>query len=606
MIVESLFNYYENHQKLLPPEGFQNKEIPFIIVVDREGRFVDFQDTRSPSGRRLVAASFLVPKGKERPGVNAWKLPNILWDHTGFVLGHPKSDNPKDIAMARKQHESFLVQISELSSSITNDDGILAVARFFNTHDFSPLQTHLSWEECKKIPGCNVSFSLQGETGLICGHGSVRDFVANKLVENESEEEGEESPSLVSGMCLVTGTRGIVARLHPSTPIPGAKPNAKIVSFQVNMGFDSYGKEQSYNAPVSNSVAFKYTTALNHLLAKDSNQKLRVGDATAVYWAVKSSRFVDIFSSLFEEPSKTGGILPEVAHQDLKQIAALFRAPEAGIKPELDPATSFFILGLAPNVARIAVRFWYAGTVGEVASRIEQHFDDIAIVPPPKQMPHLPLWRLLNSTASQGKTENVLPHLAGDFMKAILEGTPYPRTLLSTAVTRCHAEQSKHNPNTGKLEENVPYERAALIKAVLARQTRLRHPAEKEVGMGLDATNTNIGYRLGRLFAVLEKIQAESAGGWNKINSTIRDRFYGSASSVPVAAFSHLMKLKNHHLSKLDKHKNFYERLIAEIMDGITDFPTHLRLDDQGRFAVGYYHQRQAFFIKTDNSLTQK
>lgn len=173
-------------------------------------------------------------------------------------------------------------------------------------------------------------------------------------------------------------------------------------------------------------------------------------------------------------------------------------------------------------------------------------------------------------------------------MKAILAGTPYPQTLLAAAIRRCRAER------------DIPYPRAALIKAFLTRSARLSQHLEKEVGMTLDTDNTNIGYRLGRLFSTLEKIQEEASPG---LNATIRDRFYGSASGTPVTAFPHLMKLKNHHLAKLDNRGRAVnlEKLICEIMAGITDFPTHLSLQDQGRFAIGYYHQRQAFFTKSEN-----
>ena len=169
-------------------------------------------------------------------------------------------------------------------------------------------------------------------------------------------------------------------------------------------------------------------------------------------------------------------------------------------------------------------------------------------------------------------------------MKAILIGAPYPKALLGAAIRRCRAEQ------------DVTYPRAALIKAVLVRKSRGKNA--EEVSMSLDTTNGNIGYRLGRLFAVLEKIQEEASPG---INATIRDRFYGSASAIPVAAFPHLMKLKNHHLSKLENRGRAInlERMIGEIVDSVSDFPTHLSLPDQGRFAVGYYHQRQALFTST-------
>ena len=250
----------------------------------------------------------------------------------------------------------------------------------------------------------------------------------------------------------------------------------------------------------------------------------------------------------------------------------------------LDDNTKFYVLGLSPNAARIAIRFWYAGTVSEVEQNIRQHFEDIAIVHDPHQPEYLSLFRLLVSTALQGDSKKIQPNLAGDFMKAILAGTSYPETLLSSAIRRIRAEHE------------VTYPRASLIKAVLVRKARYKK--EKEViDMSLDTSNTNAGYRIGRLFAVLEKIHEEA-----KINAAIRDRFYGSASSRPATVFPHLMKLKNHHIAKLENRGRAVnlEKIIGEIVDDIQDFPTHLTLDDQGRFAVGYYHQRQDFFKKKD------
>jgi len=359
------------------------------------------------------------------------------------------------------------------------------------------------------------------------------------------------------------------------------------------MGFDSYGKEQSFNAPVSKSATFAYSTALNFLLAKESKQKLLIGDATAVFWAEKKHQLEDVFADIFGEPAK------DDQTQDIKTLVAALRAPQIGAKPELDLQTKFYVLGLAPNAARIAVRFWYQDTVQQVLDHIERHFEDCAIVHGPNQPDTLSLFKILVSTAVQSEAKNIQPNLSGDMMRSILNGTPYPKSLLSAAINRIKAEQSKKDQN-GKSIQNVSYTRASLIKAILIRETRYYHSNQKEVGMSLDITNNNTGYRLGRLFAVLERAQEEANPG---LNATIRDRFYGAASSTPVAVFALLMKLKNHHIAKLDNRGRAinFEKLIGEIMSGIDEFSAHLSLSDQGRFAVGYYHQRQDFFTTKDN-----
>jgi CRISPR-associated protein Csd1 len=586
MILQKLTDYYHrlDAEGLVAPPGFKRVEIPFLIVLDREGNFAALQDTRTPSGKRKVAQSFMVPAERGRSGSKAWQVANLLWDHYGYVLGWPKSDKDKDREMAQKQHETFKAEVAALHQAIPDDAGVALVHRFLTRGDFSAVFDHPEWESCKKVPGCNLSFLIQGEDQLVCQSEAVVAHVASAAGPGDvGGEEEEDSGSTREGYCLVCGEFGRVARLHPRTPIPGAKSNAKIVSFQKNMGFDSYGKEQSYNAPVTEKTAFCYTTALNELLAKNSRQKIQVGDATTVFWAEKKNEIEDVFADIFGEEAK------ENPEQKTKAIRVLYESPKAGTPPITEDLTPFYVLGLAPNAARIAVRFWHAGTVGETARNIRQHFEDCAIVHGPKQPEHLSLFRLLVATAALGKAENIPPNLAGDVMKAILAGSPYPQTLLGAAVRRCRAEQ------------DVSYPRAALIKAVLVRAARFYKRSEKEVGMALDTGNTNIGYRLGRLFATLEKIQEEANPG---INATIRDRFYGAASSNPVAAFPHLMKLKNHHLAKLENRGRAVnlEKTITEIMGGIDDFPTHLSLQDQGRFAVGYYHQRQDFFTKHENN----
>lgn len=593
MILQALHDLYYRKKDVLPPQGFELKEIPFLIVIDASGNFIALQDTRSPDGKRLTGKKFLVPKEKGRSGANAWQTANILWDHYGYVLGWPKSDKDKDKAIAAKQHESFKKVIETLMLKYPHNEEIKAVHVFLKGRDFPKLFGCPEWEECKKIKGCNLSFILTGKTHLVCERDDVRSHVEEMEISDGGDEEEAQSLQAREGICLVSGERSQLARLNPRTPIWGTKNNAKIVAFQRNMGFDSYGKVQSYNAPISKKASFAFSTALNHLLAKESRHKLLIGDATTVFWAEKKHRLEEVFADIFGVSAK------DDQTQDIKALIAALRAPQIGARSELDPKTKFYVLGLAPNAARIAVRFWYEGTVQQVLDQIEKHFEDCSIIHGPNQPETLSLFRLLVSTAVQGDSKNIQPNLSGEMMRAILNGLPYPRSLLAATINRIRAEQAKKD-QSGKAIPNVSYPRAALIKAVLVRENRYYHSNQKEVGMTLDITIPNIGYRLGRLFAVLEKIQEEASP---EINATIRDRFYGAASSTPVAVFALLMKLKNHHLAKLENRGRAinFEKLIGEIMSCIDAFPSHLSLADQGRFAVGYYHQRQDFFTAKDN-----
>lgn len=575
MILSALTAYYQRMQQEgvvdLPADGFQKQAIPFVIVLDRQGNFRGIMDTREGEGKKKVARIFTVPKAvKKTSGVAA----NLLWDTPAYVVGRPKLDPKKApeklAARAVEQCNCFLTTLREQLSAISEEEGVAAVAQFLDRGEFTAVLSHPSWPEIEE-DGSILSFQLEGDTCLICERPAVR---------NALSAAGQIGGGMQT--CLVSGDLDDPARLHTAIKgVWGAQTSgANIVSFNLP-AFTSFGKEQSFNSPVGKRAEFAYTTALNHLLAKGSRQRIQVGDASTAFWAERPHEIENVFADLFGEPVKGE---PE---QDYKSLIALFHSPETGAKSQLDASTRFFILGLAPNAARIAVRFWYAGTVGKVAGNLSCHFDDIEMTRSPKQPRYLSLFRLLVSTAALGKSENIPPNLAGDFMKAILAGTPYPQSLLGAAIRRCRAEHE------------VTYPRAALIKAVLVRDSRYRKQTQQEVGMALDTTNTNPGYRLGRLFATLEKIQEEANPG---INATIRDRFYGSASATPVAAFSHLMKLKNHHLAKLENRGRAVnlERMVGEIVDGINDFPAHLSLPDQGRFAVGYYHQRQAFFTKKD------
>jgi len=392
--------------------------------------------------------------------------------------------------------------------------------------------------------------------------------------------QGSTKEAARRAVCLITGEISDVERLHTAIKgVYGAQSSgANIVSFNLD-AFRSFGKDQGSNAPVSRAAAFSYTTALNHLLSRDSKQKMLVGDASTVFWGERASELEQQVADFFSEPPK------DDPDRNARAVESLFNSVKTGAFLVDEGTKRFYVLGLAPNASRIAVRFWIVDTVAGMAMKICQHFEDLRIVHGPKEREYLSLFRLLVSLAALGKSENIPPNLAGDTMRSILEGLPYPQTLLQAAVRRI------------KAEHDITYPRAALIKAYLNRRARFRHQEQEELTMSLDMTNTNVGYRLGRLFATLEKIQQEASPG---INATIRDKFYGAASSTPVTVFGNLTRLKNHHLAKLEnpgRRVNF-ERLIGEIMSGIADFPAHLKLEDQGRFAIGYYHQMQDFFTK--------
>ena len=563
MILHALKEYYDRKSDL-PRPGFEIKEIPYILVLNADGTPINLYETYEGIGKGRRARQYLLPQSVKRSvDISA----NLLWDNPEYALGIVCKGKPERVA---KQHAAFIKRIDDLGS--IDEIGLAAVRKFLAKQNkatdlaiFKPIL-----EELIKT-GANLSFQLAGQTGLIAERPVIQSATADSISEDSND------------ICIVTGTKDSMERLHPPIKgVWGAKSSgANIVSFNLD-AFKSFNKNQGANAPIGKTVAFAYTTALNHLLNKDSKQRIQVGDTSTVFWSQKANPLEEQIPIFFAEPPK------DDPDRNVRAVESLFKSVQAGAFSSEESKTRFYVLGLAPNASRIAVRFWFNDTITGMAKRICQYFRDINIIHGPRDKAVLSLFRLLVSTAAQGKSENIIPNLGGDFMRSILEDLPYPQTLLQASIRRIRAEHE------------IIYPRAALIKAWINRATRYKYPTQKEeLLVSLDTANPNIGYRLGRLFATLEIIQSKANPG---INATIRDRFYGAASSTPVTVFGNLMRLKNHHLAKLENSglRIFYEKLLSEIMSDINDFPAHLRLEDQGRFAIGYYHQIQDFYKKKD------
>lgn len=577
MILQALKEYYERKsadpESDIAPEGWEKKEIPFIIVLDSDGRFLQIEDTREGEGKKKRAKAFLVPQAvKKTSGVAA----NLLWDSFGYIFGVVKTEGlderktDKALARAPEQKNAF---ISRIRKELPQTERVGMLLRFLETVDREMLESLPVWKELLET-GPFVSFRFSDELDLFCRNPEIVKAIENK-------EAGAED----KGICLVSGEVDSLSELHSAIKgVYGAQSTgANIVSFNLD-AFRSFGKKQGMNAPVGYSSMFAYTTALNTLLSKDSTQRIQIGDASTIFWSAKKSVFEADFQFFFKEPEKDD---PDAGSRRIKN---LFESPHSGAYSDDSGSELFYVLGLAPNAARIAIRFWLVGTVSEFAGRIRQHFEDLRVIKPPQEPEFYSLWRLLVNVAVQDKSENIPPNVAGDFMRAILNGTSYPESLLQAVLRRIRSDP----------ESRVKPPRAALIKAFLNRDLRA-HPenSKKEIAMALDTEQPSVGYQLGRLFAVLEKIQEDGNPG---LNATIRDRYYGAACSAPVTVFGTLMRLKNHHLAKIENRGRVVnlERLLGEITGRFNDFPTHLNLREQGRFAIGYYHQRQDFFTKKE------
>ncbi|MDH5730625.1 MAG: type I-C CRISPR-associated protein Cas8c/Csd1, partial [Gammaproteobacteria bacterium] len=558
----------------LPPFGFEEKEIPFVIVLDEEGRFIQLDNNMEIENGKSVVKPVRVPKASGRSGAKSYETAYCLWDHYGYVAAQPKlakpgdTPKPKEIDDAIKQHTSFKNLVALLYEDLPDDKGVRAVNRFLNSeNEIEKLKAHEAWQECLKIKGCNLSFRLAGETDLVCQSEQVINWVKQKPLPEADVQEG---------FCLITGEKSKIVRLHDTVSGVSQKP-APLAAIN-EPAYTSFGKEKGFNFPVSAESAFKYATALNHLLRKQSLTKFRIAETSYVCWSEKSTPLETAFSFMFTDSADD----PDAGAAAIK---SLFSTIHNGAYQQSDGSSRFFVLALAPNSARIVIRLWQVGTVAEFSEKLAQWFDDLDIVGR-DHFGYPPLKKLLRATALQYKDDNIAPNLPASVIRSILVGSPLPETLAQAVIRRIKAEQGQVN-----------FTRASVLKAYINRKHRHANEKQEEVTVTLNKNETRIGYNLGRLFAVLEKLQQDAQPG---IKATIRDRYYSSASSTPVSVFGTLMRLSTHHMKKLDNpaFKISAEKRISEVMASVPEFPSNLNLENQGLFAIGYYHQRQDLFTK--------
>lgn len=575
MILQKLYLYYQrlnkNPDSDIASPGYSTEKIHFALVIDRNGEVVRVMDLRETDGKKKYPKRLVVPQIFEKR--TSGKKANFLWDNSKYVLGI-------DVEKTQDALECFNVfkhYHSENGKNCT-DEGYKALLSFLDKWKPEDVE-NLDYKE--EIPGSNIVFKFEDDTNIFLHE---RSELKKLLTEIRAQNE-----KAATSQCLVSGEEQPIPNIHPSIKgVKGAQSSgAAVVSFNID-SFNSYNKKQNFNAPIGETAAFSYTTALNHLLRKDSRQKIQIADATTVFWTERESPAEDILGFALDPETLSEG--------DDKKVFDFLDAARDGRKAEgMDPAVGFYILGLAPNASRLSVRFWYVSTVGEIQKRLGEHYADMAIIRnfPERESEYPGLWRLLRETAVLKKTDNINPLLSGAFMRAILTGERYPREILSASLERIRADG------------DLNYYRASLIKGYLTRNSR-KGNLKWEVKMGLNTELKDKGYRLGRLFAVLEKVQEEANPG---LNATIKDRYFSSASATPRAVFPQLIRLSQHHFPKLDGgRKTNMEKLVQEILDEVENFPAHLDLEEQGMFALGYYQQRKDLFTskKSDNSQEDK
>ena len=583
MILQALTAYYEQlvrQGKLSAPGWDDSFKVSYELRLNDAGQLLRVVPllTEKTVGKKTVLAprAMRVPAHEKRSSGFA---ANFLCDNSTYLLGADEKGKPERSAdcfkACAKLHHAILDGVDSPAAR--------ALLAYFDSWDPAQAATNpLLQKQWKEITGnANLIFGYEAADH---SHSFVNDDPA---IQNAWQTHyNDRSADSDMGQCLITGKYAPIERTHPNiSGVPGAQSSgAALVSFNAP-AFCSYGHEQGDNAPVSKYAAFAYTTALNRLLADRSHCK-HVGDTAILCWAENAEPvYQDAMSMFLFGADEAAGIQESDVQAALKRLSAGQTVPF--LEKELSPDQHFYLLGLAPNIARLSVRFFLRDTFGSFAQNLQKHADEMEIDCSEKEkFRSLPIWAVVNETTRTvpWQPAKPSPQLAGDLLRAVLTGGRYPATLLNGVTLRIRAEQ------------NVTRGRAAVIKAYYLRN----YPTElnKEVyTVSLNET-TNVPYLLGRLFSVLEAVQKAANPG---INTTIKDRYFNAACATPGMSFPTLLRLSQKHLRKLnDGLATHYDKQITELMAQLPEsgFPARLSLPDQGKFTIGYYHQTQKRYVK--------
>ena len=585
MILQALVEYYEaleRKEKITSP-GWCRARVAYGLDISEQGELMGIIPLKKEqqNGKKTVwvPQDLTVPQMVSRcSGVSA----NFLCDHSGYMLGIDNKGKPERsrecFEYAKKKHKDILGNISSPAAR--------AVCRFFDcwAPDRAAENPYLVPELEEIISGSNLVFMIDGE------------YVhKDPDIMQCWEEYSHQSGTGPEGVCLVTGRREEIARIHGTIKgVQGAQSSgAALVSFNAP-AFESYGKEQSFNAPVGTYAAYAYTTALNYLLS-DRSHGTTIGDTAVVYWSEEGDeRYQNIFACVSEPTMENQEIVDGV----FKNLAEGKAVAVQDVKDSLDMEKRFYILGLAPNAARLAVRFFYQDSFGNILKHIKEHYDRMEIVRPAADaVEYLGIWRMLQETVNKkSRDKKPVPSMSGAVYRSIISGSRYPASLYQAVLGRIRAEQDDGDSRIYKITRG----RAAIIKAYLLKNGNIR----EEITMALNEDSNNTAYILGREFAVLEAIQEEANPG---INATIKDKYFNSACATPAAIFPILFKLKNSHIKKMNNGAKeiYYEKMLCDLQGRLTvaegqraACPRRLTLEEQGMFILGYYHQTQKRYEK--------
>lgn len=594
MILQALHRYYqvllERDGENMPREEYSSADVSFEVHVDDKGNvaaIIAYVDEKGKIGKE----QHIVPKQDKRTsGIK----PYFLCDKAEYLFGSALSLREACRDASKSLWRDVLACATSESPEIQALQSFLDLSSEQLAQQLHQLIDEELENALSKGGLCILKYAPTGKF-------LHKDLQIQRAWETYCKNMSAASKDEKKQMCLITGEEtpiSQIARLHPNIKnVVGAQSSgAALVSFNID-SFRSYGRDQSYNAPTSQKAADAYGYVLNKFLA-DPDHKVRMNDTTVVFWTESAtSHEQDLLACLFQD-------FQEQAHEassDEESIRTRIKSAVLRIRqgqhfsdtfPDLDTSTQFYVLGLSPNAARLSVRFWYTGTLGELGEKVWQHFQDLSI----NGLERSPTIReLLREIAVGHDWANIPPNMEGQMLRSILMGLPYSRAVFAQLMNRIRSESD--DPRKGLFK--IGAVRAGMIKAYLTRLYRANHnkKLEDEITMSLNEQSTSVPYHLGRLFAVLEKTQLSALG--QGINATIRDRFWGSASATPGNVFPRLLSLSQHHIAKDEEWGRSNDLKIQEVMNALPEqFPKRLTLEEQGMFALGYYHQRQALYTK--------
>lgn len=596
MILQALARYYEilssDPDSDIAPSGYSAIGISFALNISAKGELLDvfplFEQVQRGKKMEEKPRRMIVPEQVKR-AVNI--SANYLWDNCVYVLGLSDKE-AKDPEYTLKRFEAFRQWNTEMLGKVKSPASKAVIAFLENYKPAKGKKHPKVMPHLETIlKGGNLVFMFGGK------------FVHEDFAIRQAWEKHKSSSASELIQCLVTGETAPLARLHPSLKgIRDANPmGATLVGFNAH-AYESYNREQGMNSPVSEKAAFSYTTALNYLLSSaNENKKFSIGDTTVVYWAESE---IKEYAKAFMgpcEPEEVEIPVEEVqltrdkkAEKKLGKAAEKVRRVQAldvkKLLEGLDGNPRFYVLGLAPNAARVSVRFFHSDPFDKVVEKMMKHYRDLEIIKEfEDQHTYLTIQDILKETVSPKASDKAAsPLLAGSIFRAILENTSYPAALYNAIINRVRADQDE------KFTKKINYARAAIIKAYLVRKYRHQpqHPIQEALVMSLNEQSTHPAYVLGRLFAVLEKVQQEAVGD---VNASIKDRYFTSACASPASVFPILLRLSQHHISKVGAY--YHDKRIEAILNKLdvehNPIPAHLPLDDQGVFVLGYYHERK-------------